>query len=191
MAAEVAEAPKPHPVETPATAPAQNKSRKKLLIGSIVMVVVAVQAIVTWLLLPHSGTTSAGQKPVEKDHAAASAHEDDHPAEISEGDVAEVALGDFSFSNGMAVPGVILHVDFKLAAVTSAKQAASLEAQVKLHERRIRQAVNKIVRGSNLEELNDPNLLAIKRSIRDEVNRVLRKSYINELVISDVRTIEQ
>jgi len=168
---------------------AKVKSRKKMLIGVIVLTVVAVQAIVTYLLVPHSPSSDPGHKAPEKETATVASHE--HENESNEGDVAEVALGDFSFSNGTAVPGAIIHVDFKLAAVTSAKQAASLEAQVKIHTARIRQAVNKIVRGSNLEELNDPNLYAIKRSVRDEVNRVLRKSYVNELVITDVRIIEQ
>jgi flagellar basal body-associated protein FliL len=168
---------------------AKVKSRKKMLIGVIVLTVVAVQAFVTYLLLPHSPASDAGHKTPEKEAATAPAHE--HEPESNEGDVAEVALGDFSFSNGTAMPGAIIHVDFKLAAVTSAKQATSLEAQVKIHTARIRQAVNKIVRGSNLEELNDPNMYAIKRSVRDEVNRVLRKSYVNELVITDVRIIEQ
>jgi flagellar basal body-associated protein FliL len=168
---------------------AKARSRKKMLIGVIVLTVVAVQAIVTYLLLPHSAASDPGHKTPEKE--AATAPTGEHETESNEGDVAEVALGDFSFSNGTAVPGAIIHVDFKLAAVTSAKQATSLEAQVKIHTARIRQAVNKIVRGSNLEELNDPNLYAIKRSVRDEVNRVLRKSYVNELVITDVRIIEQ
>jgi flagellar basal body-associated protein FliL len=196
MAADVAEAPKPQS-DHEGSAPAKGKSKKKILIGGIIFVVVAVQAVVTYLLIPHSSSSSAGHKPAEKEHGAASAHESDHghdhghEPEIGEGDVAEVSLGSFSFSNGTAVPGVIIHVDFKLSAVTAAKQAASLEGQVKVHDARIRQAVNKIVRGSNLEELNDPNLHAIKRSIREEINRLLRKSYVNEVVITDVRTIEQ
>jgi len=165
------------------------RSRKKMLIGVIVLIVVAVQAIVTYLLVPHSTASDPGHKTPEKETATAPAGE--HETESNEGDVAEVALGDFSFSNGTAMPGSIINVSFKLAAVTSAKQATSLEALVKTHAARIGQAVNKIVRGSNLEELNDPNLYAIKRSVRDEVNRVLRKSYVNELVITDFRTIEQ
>ena len=168
---------------------AKVKSRKKMLIGVIVLTVVAVQAVVTYLLLPHSAASDPGHKAPEKQTANVATHE--HETESNEGDVAEVALGDFSFSNGTAMPGSIINVSFKLAAVTSAKQAASLEAQVKTHAARIGQAVNKIVRGSNLEELNDPNLYAIKRSVRDEVNRVLRKSYVNEVVITDVRIIEQ
>jgi flagellar basal body-associated protein FliL len=190
MSAGVADDPKTHSDHEPSALP-RASSRKKMLIGVIVTLVVVVQAVVTWLLLPHSASTDAAHKPPEKEQAAAAPPELEHEVESHEGDVAEVAMGDFSFSNGTAMPGSIIHVDFKLAAVTSAKQAASLEAQIKQHSARIRQAVNRIVRGSNLEELNDPNLHAIKRSIREEINRLLRKSYVNEVVITDVRTMEQ
>jgi hypothetical protein len=60
-----------------------------------------------------------------------------------------------------------------------------------MHTARIRQAVNKIVRSSSLEELNDPSLGTIKRLTREEINRLLRKSYVSEVVITDVRIIEQ
>jgi hypothetical protein len=102
-----------------------------------------------------------------------------------------VALGDYSFSNTTAMAGSVLHVDFKLAAVSSSKQASSLEERVKTNSARIRQAVNKIVRSSNLEELNDPHLGTIKRLIKEDINRLLRKTYVNEIVITDVRIIEQ
>ena len=109
----------------------------------------------------------------------------------TDGEFAEVPLGDFSFSNGTAAPGMTIHVDFKLSAVATSKQAQSLESQLKLHQGQVREAVNKIVRMSSLEELNDPNLATIKRLIRDDINRVLRKSYVVEVVITDVRTMEQ
>jgi flagellar basal body-associated protein FliL len=189
MAAEVADEPKAQHGDHDTASPAKGSSRKKMLIGAIVLVVVAVQAIVTWLLLPTSPSDGGHAKSDAKDHAQAASHEPEEDA--PEGDVAEVALGDFSFSNTTAMAGAILHVDFKLAAVTSSKQASSLEERVKTNTARIRQAVNKIVRSSNLEELNDPHLGTIKRLIKEDINRLLRKTYVNEIVITDVRIIEQ
>lgn len=187
MAADVAEEAKaPHDDAAPAP---KGGMRKKMVIGGIVLIVITVQAIVTYLLMPHPASSDAGHKGEDKEHASASSHE--HEADSPDGDVAEVSLGDFSFSNGTAAPGAIIHVDFKLSAVASAKQASSLEAQVKLHTARIRQAVNKIVRSSNLEELNDPTLATIKRLIREDINRLLKKTFVNEVVITDVRIMEQ
>lgn len=187
--AEVAEKAKPEAGPAPDAAGAPKRKSKKLLIGAIVLVVVAVQAVVTYLVLGRHPGAETGDGHGEKPHAEAAA--DEHDAEGGSADVAEVRLGDFGFSNGTASPGSIMHVDFKLSAITSAKQASSLEAQVKAREARIRQAVNRIVRSSNLDELNDPGLTTIKRQARDEINRVLQKSYVIEIVISDFRLMEQ
>jgi flagellar basal body-associated protein FliL len=173
-------------VQDPAGAP--KRKSKKILIGTIVTIVVAVQAVVTWFVLRGHSGQEAGESHAEKGHAEAAADEHDVDGGT---DVAEVRLGDFSFSNGTASPGSIMHVDFKLSAVTAAKQASSLEAQVKAREARIRQAVNRIVRSSGLDELNDPGLTTIKRLARDEINRVLQKSYVIEVVITDFRLMEQ
>lgn len=190
MATDVSEQPTTHNADHDASPP-RGRSKKKLLIGGIVLIVVAVQVVVTYLLMPHpAASTDGGHKAhEEKEHAPAASH--DHEPEALEGDVAEVALGDFSFSNTTASPGVILHVDFKLAAVTSSKQASSLEGQVKVHTARIRQAVNRIIRSSHTDDLNDPNLGTIKRLIKEDINRLLKKTFVNEVVITDVRVMEQ
>lgn len=185
--AEVAEKTKPEEGAA-ADAAAPKKKSKKLLIGGIVLLVVIVQAVVTYLLLPRHSSSEAADKHDEKGHHEAA---DEHDDESGTGDMAEVPLGDFGFSNGTAAPGSIMHVDFKMSAITAGKQAASLEQQVKAHQARIRQAVNRIVRSSNLEELNDPNLATIKRLTREEINRLLRKSYVIEIVITDFRLMEQ
>ena len=56
---------------------------------------------------------------------------------------------------------------------------------------RVREKVNKIVRSSNLDELNDPNLGTIKRLIKEDINRLLRKTYVVEVIITDMRVMEQ
>jgi len=191
MAAEVAEQPKQAETAAPHDAPASKGSPKKwIVIGAIVLIVVIVQVVVTSLLLPGHAPADSGAKHEEKeqDHAATNQH---HGDAENDGEFAEVPMGDFSFSNGTAAPGMIIHVDFKLSAVATSKQASSLDAQLKLHQARVRQAVNKIVRMSSLDELNDPNLATIKRLIREDINRLLRKSYVLEVVITDVRTMEQ
>ena len=191
MAADVAEQPKAAETAPRDAAPSKGKPKKWLLIGAIILVVVIVQVVVTSLLLPGHAASDAARKHDDKDHAATEHHHSDGEADGADGEFAEVPMGDFSFSNGTAAPGMIIHVDFKLSAVATSKQASSLDAQLKLHQARVRQAVNKIVRMSSLEELNDPNLATIKRLIREDINRLLRKSYVVEVVITDVRTMEQ
>jgi flagellar basal body-associated protein FliL len=193
MAADVAEQTKPaeaSAVDGPA--PAKKKALKWLLLGGIVVIVIVVQAVVTAVVLPHrSSSSDSTHKSEDKGHGTAEHHGGGDEHQGPEGEFAEVALGDFSFSNGTAAPGVIIHVDFKLSAVASSKHASNLESQIKTHTARIRQAVNKIVRSSSLEEMNDPNLGTIKRLIREEINRLLQKTYVIEVVITDVRIMEQ
>ena len=188
MAVEVAEQLKPAETAAHDAAPSKRKPKKWLVIGVIILIVVIVQVVVTSLLLPGHTASNAGGKHDDKEHATTDNHHGDGEAD---GEFAEVPLGDFSFSNGTAAPGMIIHVDFKLSAVATSKQASSLDAQLKLHLARVRQAVNKIVRMSSLEELNDPNLATIKRLIREDINRVLKKTYVVEAVITDMRTMEQ
>jgi flagellar basal body-associated protein FliL len=192
MSAEVAEQPKAADAASHDAPAGKGKPKKFVVIGAIILIVVIVQVVVTSLLMPGHPAADTGAKHEDKEHEHAAPDAHGHgDGEAAEGEFAEVPMGDFSFSNGTAAPGMIIHVDFKLSAVATSKQASSLDAQLKVHQARVRQAVNKIVRMCNLEELNDPNLATIKRLIREDINRLLRKSYILEVVITDVRTMEQ
>jgi flagellar basal body-associated protein FliL len=192
MSAEVAEQVKPAEPASHDAPASRGKPKKWLVIGAIILIVVIVQVVVTSLLLPGHGASDSSAKHDDKEHATTdSHHHGDKEAEAADGEFAEVPMGDFSFSNGTAAPGMIIHVDFKLSAVATSKQASSLDSQLKAHQARVRQAVNKIVRMSSLEELNDPNLATIKRLIREDINRLLKKTYVVEVVITDVRTMEQ
>jgi len=174
--AEVAEQPKPAPPKPP------KKSGRLVLIG-IMLAVMLVQGVVMYFLM--TPKASAGKGDDLKDPAAAEQEDAAGPD-----DSMEVAMGEFNCTN-TATPGVVIHIDFKLSAVTTSGQGAALEGLLKSHQARVRQVVNRIVRSSKLEELNDPALGTIKRLIREEVNRLLRKSYVTEVIISDMRTVEQ
>lgn len=173
---EVAEQPKPAPPKPP------KKSGRLLLIGGLVTVMILAQGVITYLLMPKA---ASGKPDDPKDPAAA--EQDDA---TGTDDSVEVPIGDFNCSNN-DTPGVTIHIDFKLSAVTTSGQAAAFEALLKSHQGRVRQLVNRIVRSSKLVDLNDPALGTIKRLIREEVNRLLRKSYVTEVIISDMRTVEQ
>ncbi len=161
----------------------------KVLIGAVVAGMIAVQIGVTYLLMRERAPAETGASHANGAHAVPAHKLPDH--EPVEEEFAEVSLGEFSFSNTAAVPGIIMHVDFKLTALASTKQSSTLEAQFRWNQERIREAVNKIVRSSSYDELNEPNLGTLKRLIREELNRVLAKDLINEIVINDIRVLEQ
>lgn len=154
----------------------------------LLVVVMAAEAAGFYLLIPPPA-------PAEKEGSTPSAMADE-AAMVGqsrlESDTVEVPIGTFNCTNSRANPGAVNHVTFSLAAVVAADQAARLDRRVnKQHKARIRQAVIKVVRSANLEDLDDPNLSAIRRLIREEINKVLQQSMVNEIVISEFTRMEQ
>jgi len=160
-------------------------SRSPLLIGFAIAAVFLVVVSLAWTRLRGNSVTASSSGEARSTSPALAIDSEPDPP-----DTAEVILGEFDSSNGTASPGSMVHVSFKIAAVTPASLASVLEQKLKTHQARIRQIVNTIVRSSSLDDLNDPNLATIKRLIREEVNRLLRKSCVNEIVITDVRVFD-
>jgi flagellar basal body-associated protein FliL len=183
MAAAVEAAP-----DVAVTAPAKKgKGNLVMIIGAIVVVVI-VQTVLTLLLMPKAGAT----KPTEDAAKVAAAKaEAEEKADDTESDTRETNVGDFNCTNNTAAPGVVIHLDFKMAALSTEKHAGTLKELLKNHDARVRQIVGQIVRRSTLEDLNDPNLATIRRLVKEDINRLIRKSLITDIVLIDVRTVEQ
>lgn len=204
MAAEAVKEKKDAPSGAPAGSGAEaeatprRRSKKPLLIALVVLLVAVGQGVITYFLLPAVTGEEAHEEAEQKDSAHAEpAHKEDHGGHDSHGnshsasETVEVPVGEFICSNGSASPGSIMHVTCKVVAITAGSQSSALESQLAAHQARVRQAVSKILRSSNLEELHDPNMGTIKRLIREEINRLMKKSLITEIVITDIRVIEQ
>lgn len=159
-----------------------------LMFCAFIVIVACVQIVVTDLLMPGSADSSARRR-AEQNSAAAGQRDSDH--ESSAEQFAEVAMGDFSVSNTAAMRNVITHVNFKLTALTSSSQASSLESQIKWNEERFREAVNRTVRNANIDELYDPTLETIKRLILEETNRIFGRKVVVEILMNDIRVIQQ
>lgn len=163
---------------------AQSRFRrgKHLKLILLVAVVMLVEGAVVYCLIPQPAA------PAPAPVTAAPVASADNDSELN---TAEVRVGKFSCTNSRAANGVI-HLSFELFAVVARDQELRFaDAVEKQHKARVRQAVDKVVRSSNLDDLDDPNLSTIKRLIREEINKVLRKSYIIEVVISDLQRMEQ
>jgi flagellar basal body-associated protein FliL len=175
-----------------ADAPAEEAApKKKKLLGSkkvkiaiIVVVVMALQAVAAALLLPKGQATPAAGQSAEAGHG-----EEAHAEKAD--NLVEAEIGSFSVSleeNG----GILWNISFKLYA-TVAKEAKS-EFEDLVGERfkaRIKQAVVKIVRRSSIEDLRDPQLDLFKRNLKTEINNVLPERYIQEIIVFDIRTMQQ
>jgi hypothetical protein len=169
------------PADAAAAAPPKKKSKLPLIIAGVGFVV-GVQTVLTIVLMPKPGAS----KPAEAEKKVEA-----EPAAEENSDHAEVPIGDFSNTNSTATPGVTIHFDFKLTAITTAKAESQLKDLLKSNNARMKQEVGKIVRGASLEDLTDPNVATIRRLVREEINRLIRKSLIEEVVATDIRFVEQ
>jgi flagellar basal body-associated protein FliL len=185
-------APTPH--ETPAPkadapdAAAPKKKRfggKRLKIAVIVLVVMALQAVAAALLLPRGQTTPASGQAAEAGHATEESH-----AEKAE-NLVESEIGAFSVSLEEN-SGILWNVSFKLfAAVSPDAKTEFGDAVGERYKARIKQAVVKVVRRSSIEDLRDPQLDLFKRNLKTEINNVLPERYVQEIIVSDIRTMQQ
>ncbi|MEX0717926.1 MAG: flagellar basal body-associated FliL family protein [Planctomycetaceae bacterium] len=159
---------------------------KKIRVLGLLAVIMAGQALLMLLFLP---------APVETptDGAAALLAEDgdDGAADLNLS-LVEVAIDEFNTTNSRATPGSIIHVSFKLVAIVAANEREPFATAVNgSHEARVREAIEKVVRSTSLDDLRDPSYVMLKRRIKSDINKVLRKSYVIEAVIRDFKTIEQ
>ena len=123
-------------------------SRQKVKVIVLLLVVMGVQMTVGYMLLPEPTTNS-----METEDEAADAMGDD-PAEDSI-ETVEVSLGNYNPTNSRGVG--IVHVAFDLTAILAADNEQALKAAfLETHGARIRSAVIRVIRSSNLEDLNDP-----------------------------------
>ncbi len=153
--------------------------KTKLLV--LLLVVMAGEAGAIYWFLPGP----ANQPQASGDGDADSLNVDDV-------ELVEVELGQFNVTNRKAAPGSVLHISFTLFAVVAKDQQVAFDLAANTeHKARVRQAVDKVVRSSNLDDISDPSLSTIKRLIREEINKVLRKSYVVEVVIDGFKTLEQ
>jgi flagellar basal body-associated protein FliL len=184
------------PHETPAAkaeAPAGEQPKKKrfggkkLKIGLIVLVVMAIQAVAALLLLPKGQTTPASGQAAEAGHAT----EEAKTAEKGGDSLVEGEIGAFSVSLEEN-SGILWNVSFKLfAAVSPDAKNEFADAVGERYKARIKQAVVKVVRRSSIEDLRDPQLDLFKRNLKTEINNVLPERYVQEIIVADIRTMQQ
>lgn len=192
-----AEAPATPAAAESASAPAAGGKGKMKLVA-IIAAVMAVEGAVMFFLIPR-GTAAPAAHNEEAEHGEAGGHGghgdthgDDHNDDEPQSETAEVAIDSFMCTNNRASPGSIMHISFKIFAIVPTAQKESFEKHANSESKaRVRQAIVKVARSSNMEELGDPELSTIKRLIREEINKVLKKSYVLEVVVSDFKTIEQ
>lgn len=186
------------PHEAPAAkadAPAAEAAPKKKLLGSkkvkialIVVVVMALQAVAAALLLPKGQATPAAGQSAEASHGG-----EEPKGEKAEktDNLIEAEIGSFSVSLEEN-SGILWNISFKLYATVAKEAKSEFEDLVgERYKAHIKQAVVKIVRRSSIEDLRDPQLDLFKRNLKTEINNVLPERYVQEIIVFDIRTMQQ
>jgi flagellar basal body-associated protein FliL len=158
---------------------------KKVKIAIIVVVVMALQAVAAALLLPKGQATAAAGQSAEGGHGG-----EEQKSEKAD-NLVEGEIGSFSVSLEEN-SGILWNISFKLYATVAKEAKSEFEDLVgERYKARIKQAVVKIVRRSSIEDLRDPQLDLFKRNLKTEINNVLPERYIQEIIVFDIRTMQQ
>lgn len=178
-------------VEAPSAASADaaaGSNSGMMKIAVIVLVAMALEGAAMFYIFGGSKPAAA---PEQGESAQSGALTDNFELEGSV-DEAEVEIGLFNTTNTRAARGSVFHISFKLFGIVAQEDKDTFnEAANKVHEARVRQAVIRVIRSSSMDDLDDPNLGTTRRLIREEINKILRKSYLIDVVINDVRIMEQ
>jgi flagellar basal body-associated protein FliL len=164
--------------EKPAPSGKFQISSKTIKILGLLLVVMVVEAVgIYFVLPPPAGTTGPEKLPT------------DVPDRVIE--VVEVRIDDFNCTNTHANPGGPIYVTFDLVVTVPTKQEEKFRrAATAVHKFRLKQAVDGIIRSSSLDHLGDAELSVIKRKILNEIQKLLSVSYVNEVIISNFRLVE-
>ena len=155
-----------------------------MIIAGAVLGMMSVLAVVAMLLLPKGSSASNGEA-AEAGHAGPAAS-----GEKAEG-FSEVEIGQFSVSVEFE-DGIVWNVAFKLFAGVSPDKRAEVEACFNdSHKARVKQAVVKVVRMSNIKDIRDPELDLLKRNLKAEINNVLPQRYVQQVIVAEIRTMQQ
>jgi flagellar basal body-associated protein FliL len=167
----------------PAAAAKSRFGGKRIKIIAILAVLMVVPAVGAAFLLP-KGHAASGQSAEHGEHA-----EDAHSAKID--NLAEVEIGTFDSSIELD-DGILWYVKFRLHAMVASEASNHFtEAVQEKYKARVKQAVVKVIRMSSINDLRDPQLDLLKRNLKTEINNILPQRYIQEVVVSEIRTMQQ
>jgi flagellar FliL protein len=165
----------------------------KILLGAFMTVVIAIECVVAWLLIPSQAKIEeiAETKVAEKMHHGADPHDPASHGDHDSQHASEIDMGQFGVTAFQPASNTTLRIDFHLYGTVLASDAAEFEHVYASTQHRIREQVIVTIRNSEIGDLTDPGLGLIKRKILEKTNRLLGKAYLQNVVFSDFSFVEQ
>lgn len=180
-----------HAAEAPAAGAGSSTLVTAMKIGAFVVVVLSVECLVAFLLLPSSTDVNAMAEARYANGIPPVDFLDEPDAANSDEPRVEVDLGDYSVTAFQPLSNTTLRIDFHLYGTVLEKKQSEFDQFYGKNVQRLREKVIVIVRGSEITDLTDPSLALIKRKILDKANRTLGKSLLTSIIISEFAFVEQ
>lgn len=168
---------------------------KTLLVSLFVGVVILVECLVAYTLIPSQSQVEAWAEAKAKTAAETAHAADDHGDGHGHGGEAnhevEVDLGKYNIVVHQPSANLTLRVNFHLVGLVGEKEHHDFESLYSTNEHRLRDQVLSEIRNSEITDLTDPGLGLIKRKILAKSNDLLGKPILRTVVFSDFAFIEQ
>lgn len=177
--------------ETPAAPAAKSPLTTVAKIAAFVVVVLTVEALIAFLLIPSADDVTAMAEARYGSSEAAT----DPVAMLEEKDIneptVEIDLEQYSVTAYQPLSSTTLRIDFHLYGTVAESQQDEFTKLFNENEHRVREQVIVTIRSSEITDLTDAGLGLIKRKIHDKINRTLGKSLVKAIIVSDFSFVEQ
>lgn len=174
--------------EKPASAPpAASGMMGKVIIGAIVSVVILVETVVAFMIMPDASTVRTQAEADLKKAVDEKKEDADIPTGADKGPDAELEIGSFSLLLHDAASDTNLQVTCKIFCTVSESDKGDAEKLLANNKNRIRERITIQFRQSDLNDFKESDLGLLKLKILEKTNQILGKNLIKEILITDMQ----
>ena len=178
--------------ENAAPGPKSGGMMGKLLLAGFMGVVVAIECLLAYFLVPSAEDVSAITRDEMRKSLPASLNPDDGAGgEDDAKKTVEIDLGQYSVTVTQPNSSTALLVDFLLVGTLLEEDEKECTAQFDRHVHRFRDQILFEIRNSGPADLADPGLGLIKRRILEKSNALFGKPILKSIVFSQFSYVEQ
>ena len=165
---------------------------KKLMVLAVIGLVITIECVVTYIVLPSGNEVAAYQTDSSGDGGEDAGEDGDEKEPVVDvTKTAELDLGYYSITSHESTSNVTLRIEFQLFGITDIEKARDLRESLEGKKHRLRDRVIFEIRRAELTDLTDPELGLIKRRILEKSNDLFGKDTFDRIVVSEFTFVEQ
>lgn len=159
----------------------------KVVIGAIISVVILVETVVAFMIMPDASTVRTQAEANLKKASDDKKEDADIPTDEKKGPDAELEIGSFSIMLHDGASDTTLQVTCKIYCTVSETDKADAEKLLANNKNRIRERITIQFRQSDLNDFKESDLGLLKLKILEKTNQILGKNVIKEILITDMQ----